>query len=95
MQFYHSHEKKSHKDLSNGKIISKKENTEIPKNPENPAGFKCNLCGSVVRLLSDFEVHKNLHKTAIRGQCNLCLKQFSSLSSLLKHKRVSHSYKTL
>lgn len=64
-------------------IESKKES---PK--KSVAGFKCNLCGRMVKTIAEFNAHKILHNGSKRSQCNLCLKSFGSGVNVRIHKTV-------
>lgn len=55
------------------------------------AGYKCNLCGIIVKELKQFEEHKILHSNAKSSQCNLCLKMLRGPVQINLHKKVKYS----
>ncbi len=73
--------------ISNGKNIDSSESNKA-SSKKNFAGFKCNLCGRVVKTISEFNAHKALHNCSNRTECNLCLKSFGSSVNVKIHKMV-------
>lgn len=70
------------------KVEDTKTNQTPPIKAEPISGFKCNLCGAVVRTLEEFELHKKEHSGSLPSQCNLCLAKFASPINAKNHKKV-------
>lgn len=56
--------------------------------------FWCDMCGETFNDARTCKTHKNSHNVKLRQSCELCQKEFPTMSSLVRHKK-SHTGKRL
>lgn len=49
-------------------------------------GYKCEICGKILRKMNSYKYHKQLHSEETKFHCNICGQQFKTKNTYEGHK---------